>query len=220
MEPKPEAIPLHQSLDEWDRSSGLSSFREKLLQDLRSGDQAGILSAFSEGIEFNPGTDKGPAGVVELWGLDGTENKLAKLKALLDTLLSDGGCMVQIAGDSAFKAPSYNCLSDSSKSHCEETGCGVITDAGAELRKEARSDADIQAVLIENEVVVFEGSAACDSLHDNCGWRKVSRANGQKGYLPFSGLRTESDGVIRIDKELSGWKIRVLSGPGILTDDV
>lgn len=215
-----DSVPLHPPVDEWELSLSLSAFKNKLLLDLESGDQLQILAAFSEGIHFNPGTDKGPAGVVELWGLDGSKEKPAPLKTLLDSLISNGGCIGQIVGDSAFTAPSYNCVSKSVKAACEGKGCGVVPKGGAALHKAADPKAETGARLAENEVVTLEGNTGCDSLFDNCTWRKITRANGDKGFLRFSDLLTESDGFIRIDKESIGWRIRVLKGPGILTDDV
>lgn len=217
--PKPEGIPLLAVKDEWVLSASLAEFKADLVQAMKSNNQEKILSAFSDILEFNPGTASGPAGVVQVWGLDGSKEKLSSLIGLLDTLISSGGCFIPGYKDSSFVAPSYNCLTESDKARCGESGCGVVTKSGVHSRKTPDDKSSVQALLNQNEILPFYFDTLCNESFTHCDWRKIKRANGEEGFIPTSDLRTGTDGEIHFVKEKTGWKIRALRADGILTDD-
>ncbi len=216
---KANALRFQPLEDQWDKSGTMATFKAKLLQDLEAGDQTHVLNAFSNILEFNPGTAAGPDGVVELWKLNGGTENLIPLKSLLVSLLSNGGCFSSSSKDSIFNAPYYNCLTEVDESRCEESGCGVVIQAGAKLRQSPDSSAIVMATLSEREICTSYSDTLCDAHFSNCTWRKVTRSNGEKGFLPSTNLRTESDGYLRLVKEKQWWKIRVLRASGIPSDD-
>jgi hypothetical protein len=205
-------------VDDWARSGSLSEFKKGLLAALDAGDQSKVLEAFSKRIELNPGTQPGPDGLVEFWGLDGSKEKLAPLKAILDSILTDGGCLSKLDEDSIFLAPHTACLSDSQSESCGEMGCGIVSSSGASIRVTTEDQSDVAGQLLPYEIVSEVKGEGCDEHFTKCKWRSVTRANGQTGFAPYDAIKTQRDGLIKIGLEKSGWKIQVLRKESIPAD--
>lgn len=198
----------------------LSRFKQDLLAALDAGDQAKVLSAFSEIIEFDPGHSKGKDGVVEIWGLDGSAEKLEPLKTLLSTLLSKGGCLKREEGvDSTYTAPFTNCVPEDFAKKCQESGCGVIVESGADLYASPSPDVEAIHRLEPFEVIPTSLDTLCTPDFLTCEWTRITTFEGKTGFIPKSRLATQGDGLVWLVKETGGWKIRVLRGKGIPQDE-
>lgn len=217
--PTAPPIPTLEYREEWTKAGGLSEFRTRLLEALKTGGQAAILASVSETLEINPGTTPGPQGFIETWGLDGAAEKLAPLRALLQDLLGNGGCIEVDGSDTSFSAPYYACQSDSMKAGCDEPGCGITDRDGATLFEVPDSKGKTLGDLAGNEIIPSLVDTLCTEDFSRCEWRKVSRRTGQMGFVPVEKIRRISDGYLWLVREETGWKIRVLRGPGIPYND-
>lgn len=215
-----ESTPTCEYKDQWTADSGLVEFKNSLLNALATGNQDLVLSSFSSTIEFNPGVSTGPVGVTELWGLDGSTEKLAPLKVLLEQMLSSGGCLVKQSEEPLFIAPFYNCLSQEELATCESGECGVIGSDTIPLLEKPKNESKTVGLLTEREIVTVLQDTLCNSEFENCVWRKIQKNNGLTGYVPYSKVLTKADGYLRLTKESSTWKIQILRTRSILIDDI
>lgn len=207
------------NLDEQTISISFKEFRSNLFRDIESHNQDGILASISDTLEFNPGTATGKSGVIETWKLDGTQEKLQPLELLIKKLFSNGGCFGKPYEDSTFTGPYYNCISEVDKKACTESGCGVAKKNGAEVYQEPTKLSGKQEKLQGNEIVISVLDTVCNCKFTDCKWQKITRKNGQIGFVENGKVQTNSEGEIWIIQENSGWKIRKISGPGINIDD-
>ena len=214
---KEQQTPVHSFKDDWAKSASLIEFRKTMLSDLDAGNQEGFLKLISGQLQLTDGSDRGAAGIIEFWGLDGSKEKLAPLKALAESLVSNGGCL-NVDEDSTFEAPSYNCLSQTQLEICGESQCGVVEPSGSPLFTAPDTLSGAIASLVPYEVVKSETDTLCDAHFTNCTWRKVSRFPGQSGFVPKAKVRTETDGFLKLLKEGSDWKILVLRYPGQIVE--
>ncbi len=215
-----QELPIHHFIDQWTYSGSLSEFKKNILINIDRGNQNEILSTFSELLEINPGTAKGGQGIIETWGLNGGSEKLKPLQFLLKNLISGGGCIGQLENDSTFTSPYYNCFSDQEKVKYNSSDIGIVTQVGAEMYAEPDSNLKIMTTLHPNEIVPSYLDTLCDEHFSNCLWRKINRNNGQIGFIKTEKLQTKNDGFLWLVKEKNAWKIRVIKGPGINSDDI
>ena len=207
-------------MDDSRANTGLAQFKQDLSTALEKADQPGVLNAFSDIIDFDPGHSKGKAGVIEIWELDGSKEKLAPLKTLLSELLSKGGCLKKEAEvDSTFTAPYSNCISPSLAEKCGESECGVINQKGADLFASPSSNQTPIYHLEPSEVLPSSMDTLCTADFENCTWTRITTFEGLSGFIPKDKMATQSDGLIWLVKESTGWKIRVLRAKGVAQND-
>ncbi|MDB5105349.1 MAG: hypothetical protein JWP91_3038 [Fibrobacteres bacterium] len=208
-------------MDDSRANPGIAVFIDGIKAAFDSGDQAKVLGSFSDIIEFDPGHSKGKDGVIEIWGLDGTQEKLHTLGALVSGLLSNGGCLrKEEEVDSTYTAPFYNCIDSATSARCSESGCGVADRHGADLFAEPKPDMSPIYRLEANEIIPASADTICTPGFKTCDWTRITTFEGKTGFLPIGKLSTESDGLIWLVKESGGWKIRVLRSKSIPRDDV
>lgn len=207
-------------VDDISSHQGLVKFRSELEKSIKDGNQDRILAAFSEIIEFDPGHSKGETGVKEIWKLDGSKERLAPLGAILSDLLSRGGCIkVEEGVDTTLTAPFTNCIPSSETGKCGESGCGVVSQAGADLYATPDLNSKPFDRLEPLEIIPSSADTVCTEDFKSCEWTRISTLDGKTGFITRRNLSTEQDGLLWMVKETGEWRIRVLKSPGIPWDD-